>query len=105
MKFSKEDHSDDPDEPWMILGIPGAAYLCLYEHPDMVVNENEEGLRISHFGFVLENFDEAYKFLQSSGIEHLYGGVVNWPNSRSLYLKDPSGHEIEMTDTFGGGLE
>ena len=98
----KEDHRDDPEEPWLILGLPGVAYLCLYEHSEK--NVSDEGLRISHFGFVLSDFDEAHQSLQSNGVRLLYGGVVNWPASRSLYVQDPSGHEIELTEIFGGGL-
>ena len=98
----KEDHSGEAEEPWMIIGRPGVAYLCLYEHPDKAISD--EVLRISHFGFVLEDFDNALEALRPNGVKILYGGEVSWPRSRSIYLEDPNGYEIELTDTFGGGL-
>jgi catechol 2,3-dioxygenase-like lactoylglutathione lyase family enzyme len=31
-------------------------------------------------------------------------GVVEYPQSRSVYVADPDGNEIELTSAFGGGL-
>ena len=98
----KEDHAGEAEEPWVILGLPGAVYLCLYEHPEK--KQRDDALRISHFGFALEDFDQAMMELLSNGVKFLYGGPVNWPRSRSLYIEDPSGHEIELSEKFGGGL-
>lgn len=97
----KEDHRNDSD-PWAIIGILGVAYLCLYEHPER--EKSAAALTIRHFGFVLEDFDGALKALKSAGVEILSGGPVAWPKSRSIYIRDPSGHEIELSEHFGGGL-
>ena len=32
------------------------------------------------------------------------GGIIRYPRSRSLYVQDPDGNEIELTSAFGGGL-
>lgn len=98
----KEDHAAD-EEPWVIVGLPGVAYLCLYEHPQKKIRE--DALKVSHFGFALEDFASALEALRSNGVEVLYGGAVQWPQSRSLYIKDPSGHEIELAEKVGGGLD
>ena len=98
----REDHANEPDEPWVILGRPGVAYLCLYEHPEK--EPDPDSLRINHFGFVLEDFESALEKLRSSGVKILYGGPVDWPKSRSIYIVDPSGYEIELAERFGGGL-
>ena len=98
----KEDHSGEADEPWVILGLPGVAYLCLYQHPAKEVGD--DGLRISHFGLVVEDLAQAQAELLKNRVKILYGGPVEWPRSHSLYILDPNGYEIELTDKFGGGL-
>ncbi len=99
----KEDRRDDPKGPWAIIGLRGVAYLCLYEHPGK--RQAERSLRINHFGFVIENFDEAMAQLSAAGVEILYGGPLEWAHSRSIYIRDPSGHEIELAEKTGGGLD
>ena len=39
------------------------------------------------------------------GVNILYGGAVDWGRSNSVYITDPSGWEIELTEQFGGGLD
>lgn len=97
----KEDRRDD-DEPWAIIGLKGVAYLCLYEHPGKT--RPDDALTINHFGLALKDFDNAEAALRRNRVKILYGGPVQWPNSRSLYIKDPSGHEIELAEKVGGGL-
>jgi hypothetical protein len=31
-------------------------------------------------------------------------GVVQWEKSRSVYILDPNGYEIELSEIDGGGL-
>ena len=38
------------------------------------------------------------------GAEILYGGVVDWETSRSVYIVDPSGYEVELAEISGGGI-
>ncbi len=98
----KENHADDIEEPWVIIGLADIAYLCMYEHPDKEISSTS--LSINHFGFAINNFEEALDKLNANGVEVLYGGYVQWPNSRSIYIKDPSGHEIELANNTGGNL-
>ena len=74
----------------------------MYEHPDK--SQDSESLRINHFGLALEDFDSAVQRLNELGVEILYGGPVAWPHSRSIYIRDPSGHEIELAEKVGGDL-
>jgi len=97
-----EDQSED-DEPWAIIGIPDTAYLCLYECPGR--KKPGDGMTINHFGLVLKDFEQTLRTLETRGIEILYGGPLQWPRSRSIYIVDPSGHEIELVEKIGGGLE
>ena len=98
----KEDHSNDDKEPWVILGEAGVVYLCLYEHPDK--KQDEDALSINHFGLVLSDFNGALQKLEEMGVEILYGGLIDWPHSRSIYISDPNGHKIELAEKVGGDL-
>jgi len=100
--FEMKEDQRKAHEPWAIIGLANVAYLCLYEHPGKEVPF--EGLTINHFGLVLSDFEDAIKKLEKNGVQILYGGPVDWPKSRSIYIKDPSGHEIELAERIGGGL-
>ena len=100
--FEMKEDETKSDEPWAIIGLPKVAYLCMYEHPGKT--KPDDGLTINHFGLALTDFDAATAELKKNDVEILYGGPVQWPHSRSLYIKDPSGHEIELAEVVGGGL-
>ena len=73
--------------------------LCLYENPNL-----EKGNGINHFGFYTENFDKIIETCKSLGVRVLYGGEVNWGKSKSIYVEDPNGYVIELSNKQGGGL-
>jgi catechol 2,3-dioxygenase-like lactoylglutathione lyase family enzyme len=79
--------------------IKDAIKLCLYEDPQM----SPEG-GIAHFGFNIANFNEVIEKCKELGVEVLYGGIVDWDKSKSVYIVDPSGYEIELGEISGGGL-
>ena len=97
----KEDESS-AREPWVVIGLPGVAYLCMYEHPTKT--KLDDGLMLMHFGFALENFDQALGTVGAQGLKVLFGGPVQWPSSRSIYIEDPNGYVIELAEKVGGGL-
>jgi catechol-2,3-dioxygenase len=101
----KEDKRvNDEQGPWVVIGVSDVAYLCLYEYPDKTISDSDQALRISHFGFAIEDFDTTIEKLQANGIAIMYDGPLDWANSRSIYIKDPSGHVIELAEKIGGGL-
>ncbi|WP_127716455.1 VOC family protein [Halobacteriovorax sp. HLS] len=100
MKVLEEGISQKSSKPYLIIGIKNIISLCLYEE-EIINFENQS---ISHFGINIKNFDEAIKILQESGVEIHYGGVIQWDHSQSIYISDPSGHEIELSRNFAGGL-
>ena len=59
---------------------------------------------IAHFGFNVTNFDEIIAKCKELGVEILYDGPVQFEKSRSVYVKEPSGYEIELSEVSGGGL-
>lgn len=100
-----EDCRDD-QRPYVIMGRPGVGWLALHAQAN---GGPPEGGRINHWGFVVEDFDRLQGRLDSLGADVLYkerwpGGIVEYPRSRSLYVADPDGNEIELTSEFGGAL-
>ncbi len=91
---------DIPDQKGVIIGNLKAK-LALYENPGLGRCEKRG---FSHLCFHISDFDNALSLCEAMSIPILYDGVVGWPKSRSLYIEDPNGYEIELTDTWGGAL-
>lgn len=96
--IKQEENQNKIDAPSKIIGNDSIK-LCLYEVPDM----SPEG-GIAHFGFNVENFDEVISKCEELGVKILYDGVINWEKSKSVYVVDPSGYELELGEVSGGGL-
>lgn len=100
MEILEDGISDRSDNKFVVVGIPGVISLCLYENEKFSLSSQ----MIGHFGINIKDFETTVERLISEGVELLYGGVSNWKNSKSIYILDPSGHEIELTKNFGGGF-
>ena len=97
-EIKQEDNANKLDAPSKIIGND-TIKLCLYEVPDM----SPEG-GIAHFGFNIGNFNDTIEKCKELGVQILYGGIVDWEKSKSVYIVDPSGYEIELGEISGGGL-
>jgi lactoylglutathione lyase len=97
-EVKQDENPNKADVPSKIIGNDSIK-LCLYEVPDM----SPEG-GIAHFGFHVDNFSEVIVKCKELGVQILYGGEVDWEKSRSVYIVDPSGYEIELSEVSGGGL-
>jgi lactoylglutathione lyase len=96
--IKQEENPNKTDVPSKIIGNDSIK-LCLYQVPGMT----PEG-GIAHFGFHVENFEEVITRCRNLGVGILYGGEVDWEKSKSVYIVDPSGYEIELSEISGGGL-
>ena len=95
----KQDNSPNKlDVPSKIIGNDSIK-LCLYEDPNMSPDGG-----IAHFGFHVKNFDQILKKCKELDVEVLYDGPVEFEKSVSVYIKDPSGYDIELSKVCGGGL-
>lgn len=84
--------------PYATMGISGKGFLCLYEADnDFTGNDG-----INHIGININNYEQVIEQLKKLGIPYKYGGHVNYPHSRSIYIEDPNGIEIEISEKFGG---
>ncbi len=97
-EIKQEENANKLDAPSKIIGND-AIKLCLYQVPDM-----SPAGGIAHFGFNVTNFNEIIEKCKELGIEILYGGTVDWEKSKSVYIVDPSGYELELGEVSGGGL-
>lgn len=74
--------------------------LALYEAGDKEKAEpllSEPKHQIFHFGLRVDNLDEWLEKIEKFNIQIGYGDVIQYPHSRSWYITDPSGHEIEVS--------
>jgi len=91
---------DIPEQNGAIIGNSHAK-LALYEKSGLGRIEKHG---FSHLCFHISNFDKVISLCQALSIPILYDGMIEWPKSRSIYIEDPNGYEVELTDTWGGGL-
>jgi len=98
--FGFEVIKEQPEDNSKIIGNDKVK-LCLYETEDFH-GYTKKGFH--HFGLHVENFEDVIHKCTEMGIEIYYGGPLKWEKSSSIYIKDPNGYEIELTEVFGGGL-
>lgn len=97
-----KERGDYAGKPYAIAGLGGKLMLAMYQ-ADSLSNKG----RINHFGIHIGEFEKALKVLKENNVSTLYSdradGTVVYPNSRSVYVADPDGNEIELSEKFGGG--
>tara|TARA_R110000772_G_scaffold30532_14_gene75731 strand:- start:801 stop:1181 length:381 start_codon:yes stop_codon:yes gene_type:complete len=91
---------DIPDQNGKIIGTKEAK-LALYENVEMEIKEKGG---FSHVSFHIENFEDIEEVCVELGLKIKYSGTVQWPKSRSIYINDPNGYEIELSEVWGGGI-
>jgi catechol 2,3-dioxygenase-like lactoylglutathione lyase family enzyme len=93
----------DDGTRWGILGAPGRFYVCFFEVPKGQFKPDD--IHINHVGFVVGDIEDTVRRIHELGLRlEFRDTVLDWPRSRSAYVKDPDGIMIEFTDRFGGGL-
>ncbi|MDR6676243.1 VOC family protein [Pseudomonas oryzihabitans] len=89
---------------WMTIGANQTLYLCMHEYPEGRGVKNN-GLEITHFGILVEEFDRVLSQLREHGVQLLPNYEVQYHSSRSVYFIDPNGYKIEISEKYGGGIE
>lgn len=82
----------------------GDTMICMTEWPKRVPTERADedaGHRIYHFGLRVADAEKWRETLAANELRLFYGGEVQYPRSRSWYIHDPSGHEIEVSHASG----
>lgn len=94
--FGFEVKKEQPRDDSKIIGND-AIKLCLYEDPNL-----GRTYGINHFGFHVKNFDQVLDACDSMGVDVRYD--IDWEHSRSIYIIDPNGYSVELSEVQGGGL-
>ncbi|WP_214482834.1 VOC family protein [Bacillus sp. SM2101] len=89
---------------WAIIGNSAKIYLCMHENEE-ATDKPVEGLRITHFGLIVEDFDSVIDRLKAFNVPLFYDDFVEYHSSRSVYFKDPNGYKIEISEFVGGNIE
>lgn len=102
-----EDGRSRTEAPYVIMSAGGRAFLALHEHPDA---GRPSRPFVNHWGFVVGDLDAVRRRLDAhdiaiQGADTESGGIRQWAHSRSIYVYDPDGHEIELAEVFGGGMD
>lgn len=92
-----------PEEASYIIGNKNTK-LCLYEVPWLPRYDKRAGF--AHFSIIVENFDDVLDLCHEMKVNIWHNGrVIHWEKSRSVYIDDPNGYNIEIGDVWGGGLD
>ncbi|PCI37079.1 MAG: ring-cleaving dioxygenase [Elusimicrobia bacterium] len=84
---------------WSIIGVPDRLYLALYETEE--ANQGEGNIK--HLGFHVSDYANAAKEIKAAGAA-IHHGPIDYGASHSVYVYDPDGNEIEISEILGGGL-
>lgn len=96
--------SQKSGQDYAIVGLSNKLLLVLCED-----SADLSETRLNHFGINVVDFDAALSTIKSKKVTVVdYGGdddkVITYDDSRSIYIQDPDGYEIELSSNFGGGL-
>lgn len=102
--FEVKKRATSKGRPYAITGVSGKIMLALYEEKNL-----PSFGRVNHFGMHVANFQQVLESINAQGIKTYYGdpeekGAVVYERSRSLYIRDPDGNEIELSENFAGAL-
>lgn len=98
--FGFEELRDMPAVKGKIIGN-NQAKLALYQVSGFD-GYNKHGF--SHVSLHVNNFEDAMEACEKMEVTIKYNGILDWEKSRSLYILDPNGYEIEISEIWGGGL-
>ncbi len=93
-------------QPWAIVANADSM-LAMNEYPKrrMAEDDSSESFhRLNHFGIRVDDLGEWQAKLKEFNLKLNYGGVIDYPHSKSWYVVDPSGHEIEVSYSSGQPL-
>lgn len=88
-------------QPWAIVAS-NDSMIVMSEFKLELNTNHQQGMdshKIYHFGIRISDSEVWEKKVKDNNLSLYYGGVIQYPFSRSWYVHDPSGHEIEVSHT------
>lgn len=92
---------------WGIVAFDDSM-ICMTEYPDRKRAdevEDSSAHRIYHFGIRVSDVDRWRQCVKEHRLKLYYGGEIDYPSSTSWYIRDPSGHTIEVSYTAAQTLQ
>ncbi len=86
-------------QPWAIVAADDSMIVMSQDKDRGKASKHQEANfhKIYHFGIRVSDANTWETKVKENGLRLNYGGVINYPFSRSWYIYDPSGHEIEVS--------
>lgn len=98
--FEKVEEGIDADGPWGVLKN-GEFMLCIYESPKRITLRDDPLAdryhQIFHFGLRVADKKKWKNTVKEFSLRTYYGSPIRYPHSNSWYIKDPTGHMIEVS--------
>lgn len=92
---------------WGIVAF-NDSMICMTEYAGRTAADKFEDKsvhQIYHFGIRVSDIEKWQHTIQDHKLKLYYGGQVEYPSSKSWYVHDPSGHEIEVSYTSQDRLQ
>ena len=92
---------------WAIIAN-NDSMICMTEFKNKILadkNDNEDFCQIYHFGLRIADIELWKSTFKKYSLKLDYGGAVEYPHSTSWYIRDPSGHKIEVSYTSSEQLQ
>ncbi len=86
---------------WGIVAV-NDSMICMTEYDERVAAdkyENNSAHQIRHFGIRVSDIRQWQRAIKDHKLKLYFGGEIAYPFSKSWYIHDPSGHEIEVSYT------
>lgn len=86
---------------WGIMAFDDSM-ICMTEYTGRTAADKVEDKsihQICHFGIRVSDLEKWQQTVQDHKLKLYYEGEVKYPTSKSWYVHDPSGHEIEVSYT------
>ena len=93
-------------QKWAILACDDSM-IAMTEYDRRPADQNDDRTfhRSYHFGLRVNDAKEWREKVKNLKLRLFYGGEIEYPHSRSWYVHDPSGHEIEVSWSNGNALQ
>ncbi len=96
-----ESGTRDDGKKWAILAYDDYM-ICMSEHQNRqraLSYEESKNHIVGHYGIRVSDQSEWQAKVEKYKLKLYYGGVNEYPFSKSWYVQDPSGHSIEVSYT------
>jgi len=91
---------------WGIVAFSDSM-ICMTEYGGRVPADRAEDKsvhQIYHFGIRVSDIEKWQQTIRDQKLKLYYGGQIEYSSSKSWYVHDPSGHEIEVSFAAQGRL-